>query len=740
MSIRIRLWVCLLSTLLTGVVTGAALLSSMVVASAQDEDQGLHIAAVSTEGFPIVEVGLTVDGDGPIDLNGFSVEEDGLAVPFAVDRITEPLTVVLALDVSGSMAGDALASAKVASRACLANLPPESQTALIAYNDQPYVESGFGDDKATLESALDALFAEGETATYDALWQAGFLLGPDFPEEGASAIDGQLRRFVVLLSDGEDTVSSISQDAAVDSLQVASASVIALAIETAESNHETLNEIVKSTDGLLLAGSSPQLDDLCAGVNAHLTNRYRLRYESPSRQPQSVPAYVEIAYKGSGVTGAGAFALNVPTVAVGAPGDLGGIEIEQDLPPGGAAGDPVPTPVIAATLDGTPSAPAELPFADDEETAAGAFNGGPTGGIGGLDTGDGDVTVVVPTPPAASGGGFLGLLADFLGSPRAVWAGAGMVGVSIAMFLSAIFTSMANSVGGVSLGGQLGGGPAMGRTSMSSLSDIFSSFSNLVDRFLQQRSGGSGSGKPSKLNLLLDRGGMAVRPAEIVTGTLAATSVSVFFLLVLGFRIVALIALIAIPFAVRAFIKRKAKKRTQAFKSQLGDTLMIMAGSVRAGHSLMRSVSSVAMQSPDPTAEEFNRVLTETRIGRDPIESLTHLAERIDSEDLTWTVRAMALNRELGGNLAEVLDNVGETIRDRNAIADQVRALSSEGKFSAYVLFALPFIVSLCVSVLNRGYLTPLFTTTNGYIVLGIGGGLLLVGAIWIRNLINLEY
>jgi len=184
----------------------------------------------------------------------------------------------------------------------------------------------------------------------------------------------------------------------------------------------------------------------------------------------------------------------------------------------------------------------------------------------------------------------------------------------------------------------------------------------------------------------------------------------------------------------------RSAKRTKLFQDQLVETLMLMSGSLRAGHGLMQSISSVAEQASEPTSTEFGRVITEVRIGRDPIDSLKAMADRVGSMDLTWIVRAMALNRELGGNLAEILDNVADTIRERNKIADQVRALSAEGKFSAYVLFGLPFGVVFAVRILNPEYIEPLFNTTKGYTIIGVSLTLMTIGAIWIRNMIKIEY
>ena len=116
-----------------------------------------------------------------------------------------------------------------------------------------------------------------------------------------------------------------------------------------------------------------------------------------------------------------------------------------------------------------------------------------------------------------------------------------------------------------------------------------------------------------------------------------------------------------------------------------------MASSLRAGHSLLRAMDAVSQEADAPTSEEFARLVNETRVGRDLAEALDEIAERTASEDFAWVAQAIAIHREVGGNLAEVLDAVGHTIRERNAIRRQVKALSAEGKLSAIVLMSLPF-------------------------------------------------
>ena len=160
-------------------------------------------------------------------------------------------------------------------------------------------------------------------------------------------------------------------------------------------------------------------------------------------------------------------------------------------------------------------------------------------------------------------------------------------------------------------------------------------------------------------------------------------------------------------------MKVKVGRRQAAFADQLDDSLQLMASSLRAGHSLLRAVDAVSQDAASPTAEEFARIVNETRVGRDLSDSLDEVAERMGSDDFTWVAQAIAIHREVGGNLAEVLDAVGHTIRERNAIRRQVKALSAEGKLSAIVLGALPFAIIGFIAMTNPRYLHK-FTESVG--------------------------
>jgi len=198
--------------------------------------------------------------------------------------------------------------------------------------------------------------------------------------------------------------------------------------------------------------------------------------------------------------------------------------------------------------------------------------------------------------------------------------------------------------------------------------------------------------------------------------------------------------LVVTPLAARFLVSFRTGRRQAAFADQLDDSLQLMASSLRAGHSLLRALDSVAQEADSPTAEEFARILNETRVGRDLGEALDELADRMGSEDFSWMAQAISIHREVGGNLAEVLDAVGHTIRERNAIRRQVKALSAEGKLSAIVLMALPFGIAAFIAVANPGYLAHFTESLTGYAMLAVAALLLLVGGLWLNKMVKIKF
>ncbi|MCG2621610.1 type II secretion system F family protein [Arthrobacter sp. I2-34] len=200
-----------------------------------------------------------------------------------------------------------------------------------------------------------------------------------------------------------------------------------------------------------------------------------------------------------------------------------------------------------------------------------------------------------------------------------------------------------------------------------------------------------------------------------------------------------LLAVLA-PLLAKLALGILADKRRAKFDAQLLDTLLMLTGGLRAGHSILSSFDAAAQESEAPMSEELSRIVNESRLGRDFTAAIMESAGRMRSEDFGWIGQAVDINREVGGDLAEVLDQVGETIRERSQIRGQIRALSAEGKISAYVLVALPICVALAISVINPGYVGTLTQSLLGWVMVGFGGLLLVAGSVWMSRVIKIKF
>ncbi|MDP9884828.1 tight adherence protein B [Sinomonas atrocyanea] len=203
----------------------------------------------------------------------------------------------------------------------------------------------------------------------------------------------------------------------------------------------------------------------------------------------------------------------------------------------------------------------------------------------------------------------------------------------------------------------------------------------------------------------------------------------------LGFLLV-----IAAPAGLFLWVNLKASRRQAKFAEQLPDALQGIAGSLRAGHSLLHAIDGGADDAESPMREELQRVINETRIGRDLIDSLLDTAARMKSEDFLWAAQAIETQREVGGNLAEVLENVNETIRERAQLGRMVKSLSAEGRTSAIVLVALPIVMLALLCLMNPFYASTFFASVLGWIMLGAAALLLGVGTFWLSRLIKPKY
>ena len=222
-----------------------------------------------------------------------------------------------------------------------------------------------------------------------------------------------------------------------------------------------------------------------------------------------------------------------------------------------------------------------------------------------------------------------------------------------------------------------------------------------------------------------------VAVATLVVGTLGTLLVNLFIGIVLA---------LATPFAAKLFLVLKTEKRRSRFETQLTDTIQMLIGGLRVGHSIMRSLEAAAREAQSPTSEELGRIVNEVRIGKDPRQALDDCAARMDSEDFRWIGQAMQINREVGGDLAEVLEQVAGTIRERSEIKGHVRALSAEGKMSALILMAMPVAVGIFMSAINPGYMKTFVTLPVGIAMLIASVVLFIIGGFWMSRTVKIKF
>jgi tight adherence protein B len=210
-------------------------------------------------------------------------------------------------------------------------------------------------------------------------------------------------------------------------------------------------------------------------------------------------------------------------------------------------------------------------------------------------------------------------------------------------------------------------------------------------------------------------------------------------LLLIGKVIVAILGF-AVGFAVPLIVLRAIiERRVKAFNNQLGDCLVLIANSLRTGYSFMQAIQMVASEMLPPISVEFARTLREMNLGVTTEEALNNLAKRINSDDLDLVLTAVMIQRQIGGNLAEILDNIAGTIRERQKIKGEIRTLTAQGRISGMVVGVLPIGLGLVIQVINPEYVRVLFTTDIGLFMVGGAVVSQIFGIFVIRKIVNIE-
>ncbi len=612
--------------------------------SARGAEQRLVVSVADDTAYPtmrlIVACPFEVYEDGGTP--SFTVVENGSARavddvrPASVER--EPVDVAVLIDTSGSMRGVALEQAKRAARAFLDELDAADTVTLVAFSSTPRVVLARSQDRDALSRAVSGLEAGGETAVHDAVVLASRTLGT---EEGR-------RRAIVLLSDGGDTVSGATLDAAVRAVAQTHAPVYAVALKTREFDSRSLEALARGSGGRFLTVSDvSQLSMLYAGIARELANQFELTYTSEA--PDEPQLVIQVAAQLGAARAEGSVVVPNPSFVA-------------------AAGQPAPLteprpmrPLLALSLIATFAAVA--------------------------------------------------LIANTALSPLA------MRGASIKR---------------VTLYDQVRNGERQ-RTARGS-DERRSGILGIVEEVAGRR------GLTSVINQKLERAGLPLRASEYMT-------IHVFTVVIIGLvvralagsltaAVLAVLLAVALPLLLLEYL---IQKRREAFEEQLPDVLSLIAGSLRAGWGLMQAIGVVVEQMPEPSSVEFKRVQTETRLGFPVVEALHRMADRLGSDDFRWVVTAIGIQREVGGNLAEILDIVASTMRERAELARHIRALTAEGRLSGIILIALPFLELVALLIINPSYMSGMFTSPVGLFLAAAGLVLLLVGALWLHSIVRVE-
>lgn len=180
-------------------------------------------------------------------------------------------------------------------------------------------------------------------------------------------------------------------------------------------------------------------------------------------------------------------------------------------------------------------------------------------------------------------------------------------------------------------------------------------------------------------------------------------------------------------------------RRLKAFDGQLGDALNLIVNSLRAGYSTMQAIEVIAREMPAPISTEFGRVVLELQLGVPFDTAMDNLMRRMPSKDMDLVVTAMSVQREVGGNLAEVLDAISFTIRERVRIKGEIKALTAQGRISGYIVTGIPFALGGFIYFMNRDYVLPLFTEPCGWMMLGTCVVLIIIGYVIINKIVSIE-
>ena len=248
-------------------------------------------------------------------------------------------------------------------------------------------------------------------------------------------------------------------------------------------------------------------------------------------------------------------------------------------------------------------------------------------------------------------------------------------------------------------------------------------------------------GYKKKIHLQLMRSHIMLKPEEVITASMV-------LLLIFGLLTFAATANFLYTLAASIFgwlvpsfvIKSKIKRRVKYLNDQLGDAIILVSNSLKAGYSFFQAIDVVSKEMNGPISEEFQTVQKEINLGLTTEKALENLVERVSSDNLELVVTAVLIQRQVGGNLAEILDNISSTIRERIMIKGEVKTLTAQGKLSGLIISIMPFGLGLILYLINPDHISVLFKDPLGILILGFSIIMELIGIYFISKVIKIEF
>jgi tight adherence protein B len=253
------------------------------------------------------------------------------------------------------------------------------------------------------------------------------------------------------------------------------------------------------------------------------------------------------------------------------------------------------------------------------------------------------------------------------------------------------------------------------------------------------RSGTEGEGRWAQFSRELELARVSMSPEAVVFWTIIGTVVLGYLLANATDAVGASLIALALPLGLWLVVRSQVSRQGRLFDEQLPDNLQVIASAMRAGHTFLSALSIVLEDAPEPSRREFRRVLTDEQLGVPLQTALRGVAERMQSRDFERVALIVTLQRETGGNTAEVMDRLTETIRERMELRREIRTLTAQGRLTRWIVSALPPLVLIIVSLLNPTYMRPLFHTTVGVTALIIGVFMLITGSLIIKRIVEFE-